>query len=358
MGKVVTCGSRNPPCQICGRSTHDCRVIYSDHHKYPLLLCQKQHIPKGTKLPGIIPGTYLISAGPSPKSSVWTQYIQVDHVSECSQKPYAPRPTPPKQKFDAVPDHLLPEAFEVEAKNKDREWRRFVQKYGGLPLQQEEIAEMHRRGVSAHLCRQIPFIRTYNGLGIPVQTPEGEILAYQERNLRNPNMGRYKWLLVKSNPQLAKAQIAGRVPPGFYGDINADILIICEGYLKAAVTFLKYRISAIGIGGHGYAQQSYPIIRHYLKKMPHLQTICIAPDKDVFTNITVQDSIKQLFYLLSDDWSNDVVVCTTWQDHDRYDIDEIPTDPELQAVSFEYYQNYLKQNHQSTSESQNIDLEK
>jgi len=285
-------------------------------------------------MPGFHPNTVLVSAGPA-KNPYWTIWYERS-LDKSDIRHHYKKPSKPIIKPASTQTQFNPAEFTKVALAKDREWRKLIWR-DSFRLQSEEIAELQRRGVTK--WGSIPFVRTYPGLGIPILTPpiEGKprLIAMQHRRLRGEG-SRYQWFNYKYNPLLNDPHLCDQIPIGFYGDPETEYVILCEGYLKAAISYLRYDDSTIGVGSHANISISYNLIKHYLDSLKNLQFIYIAPDSNIFTNPRIQASIFKCEELLKQDFPHLYINLITWDQHEEYDIDERPA-PSIKVTNRNHF---------------------
>ena len=321
MGKSIVrySGKKYGICPICGGANNNCRSIENPKYKYPGWLCMYHRAEKGQTIP--LEGNTEFVSGGLTRDGLWGIWYK----REQRERPYSNIPKNPKPTRIITSDvaEFSAARFNAEAEIKNRKWRHLT-RLVTFRLGDRELIELERRGIRNF--KEFPFIRTYPGLGIPVLDHKGRIIAYQVRNLETTDGGRYFWFLPKidGKPELQKLTIGGAIPIGFYGAINSEDIVICEGYLKAISAHLKYDLNTIGIGSCANIcnSLSYELLKYYLHSMPNLQFIYIAPDKDIYTNSRVAAKIAELRDKLTRDFPDIYVNLLSWEQHRERDIDE------------------------------------
>jgi len=351
-------GKQIGECPICGKSNGNCRFAHNPKYPHPVYLCMtySQETPyESTSSDFVFIKT--------TKDGLWGIWKEKTPEIERNEKRSFSH-LYPKENYQIFPSSTHPTTFNGStfnkiAQEKNKQWRNFI-KLDGFRLQQDEIKELHRRGLT-HF-NDIPFIRTYLGLGIPILTPEKNIIGYQVRILRGDCNYRYSWFSpkVSNKPLISELKICGQTPIAFFGKTTSDQVIICEGYLKAAVTSFLENETVIGIGSHANINTSYEILKHYLDQMPELNFIYIAPDKDFFTNDNVKNSIRKLYHQLQEDYPNHELNLLSWKFHELYDIDERPRDFPLKVLPTNYFfeETKIEPKNQINTGSKDIEIER
>jgi len=323
MNPFVPSGKRGGVCPICGKTNGNCRTIHNPKYPNPAFLCMTYPNPTSD-----IPQGFRFTR--TSKDGLWG--IFVTDNSNSLQRNTIYKQTSSYKKDSIIDDSWV--GFREQAGAKDRQWRNFI-RLPGFRLTGVEEQELRRRGLKS--WGNIPFIKHYVGIGIPILFPGDKIIAYQVRNLSPTAEQRYIWFSPKvSNKDLIRdIKLCNKTPIGFYGTPESDTVFICEGYLKACLAHFLHNETTVGLGSHINIQQSYELLKYYLDNMKNLEFIYIAPDKDVFTNEIVKKSLINLESRLKKDYPDKAINCLSWEGHNLYDIDEIPQDSKLKVMSFD-----------------------